>query len=127
MNTIDILGDDETFRQILEKSITSFEDNELTGVGKYSFYDCDKLTDVSIPNATTINEYAFQGCTNLNSLNLLKVTRVNGNAFYGCSQLSEISFPLADLVPGYGFFNCTALTPIPITNTIYRGAESPIR
>ena len=30
MNTIEKLGDDETFRQIVERSITSFEDNELT-------------------------------------------------------------------------------------------------
>ena len=110
MNTIDILGDDETFRQILERSITSFEDNELTKVGRYSFYGCDKLTDVSIPNATTIDEYAFRGCTNLNSLGLPKVTRMDNYAFSGCSLLPEISFPLLTTVPLSAFSGCTALS-----------------
>ena len=109
MNTIEKLGDDETFRQIVERSITSFEDNELTEVAKYSFYSCDKLADVSLPNATTLGEYAFRGCANLNSLNLLKVTNMGSDAFYGCSLLPEISFPLLTTVPSSAFYNCTAL------------------
>ena len=109
MNTIEKLGDDETFRQIVERSITSFEDNELTEVAKYSFYNCDKLASVIIPNATTLGEYAFRGCANLNSLNLLKVTSMGSNAFSGCSQLSEISFPLLTTVPSSAFYNCTVL------------------
>ena len=110
MNTIEKLGDDETFRQIVERSITSFEDNELTEVAKYSFYGCDKLADVSIPNATTIREYAFKGCANLNSLNLPKVTNMGSEAFYGCSLLPEISFPLLTTVPNSAFKRCTALS-----------------
>ncbi len=112
MNTIEKLGDDETFRQIVERSITSFEDNELTEVTKYSFYNCDKLASVIIPNATTLGEYAFRGCANLNSLNLPKVTSMDGYAFSICSQLSEISFPLLTTVPSNAFANCTALATL---------------
>ena len=110
MNTIEKLGDEETFRQIVERSIASFEDNELTEVAEYSFYGCDKLADVSIPNATTIGEYAFKGCANLNSLNLPKVTNIGSEAFYGCSLLPEISFPLLTTVPNSAFKRCTALS-----------------
>ena len=112
MNTIEKLGDDETFRQIVERSITSFEDNELTEVAKYSFYSCDKLASVIIPNATTLGEYAFRGCASLNSLNLLKVTSMGSNAFYGCRLLPEISFPLLTTVPSNAFANCTALATL---------------
>ena len=110
MNTIEKLGDEETFRQIVERSITSFEDNELTEVAQYSFYNCDKLADVSIPNATTIRDYVFNKCTNLNSLDLLKVTSMGNYAFYRCSLLPEISFPLLTTVPPHAFKNCTALS-----------------
>ena len=91
MNTIEKLGDEETFRQIVERSITSFEDNELTEVARYSFYSCNKLADVSIPNATTLGECAFRGCANLNSLDLPKVTSTSNSIFRGCSLLQEIS------------------------------------
>ena len=110
MNTIEKLGDDETFRQIVERSITSFEDDELTIVADHSFYNCDKLMDVSIPNATTIRNYAFVGCTNLNSLDLPKVTSMGNNVFSGCNLLPEVSFPLLTTVPSLAFYNCTALS-----------------
>ena len=110
MNTIEKLGDDETFRQIVERSITSFEDDELTIVADCSFYNCDKLMDVSIPNATTISNYAFRRCTNLNSLDLPKVTSMGNDVFSGCNLLPEVSFPLLTTVPSLAFYNCTALS-----------------
>ena len=118
MNTIEKLGDDETFRQIVERSITSFEDNELTKVAKYSFYNCDKLASVIIPNATTLGECAFRGCANLNSLNLLKVTSMGSNAFYGCRLLPEISFPLLTTVPSSAFYNCSELATLDLPKVI---------
>ena len=118
MNTIEKLGDDETFRQIVERSITSFEDNELTEVAKYSFYNCDKLASVIIPNATTLGEYAFRGCANLNSLNLLKVASMGSNAFYGCRLLPEISFPLLTTVPSSAFYNCSELATLDLPKVI---------
>ena len=68
MNTIEKLGDDETLRQIVERSIISFEDNELTKVAEYSFYSCDKLADVSIPSATSIGSDTFRDCSNLTTI-----------------------------------------------------------
>ena len=112
MNTIEKLGDDETFRQIVERSITSFEDNELTEVRECSFRSCNKLADVSIPNATTISDYAFRECTSLNHLDLPKVTSMGSDAFYGCSLLPEISFPLLTTVPNSAFKRCTALSTL---------------
>ena len=110
MNTIEKLGDDETFRQIVERSIASFKDNELPEVTRYPFYGCDKLADVSIPNTTTIEGYAFERYTNLNSLDLLKVTSMGKLEFYGGYLLPEISFPLLTTVLDAAAFGCTALS-----------------
>lgn len=68
MNTIEKLGDDETFRQIVERSIISFEDDELTEVAHQAFHRCDKLIEVSIPNATNVGSQAFEGCSNLTTM-----------------------------------------------------------
>ena len=124
MNTIEKLGDDETFRQIVERSITSFEDNELTEVAGYSFCNCDKLADVSIPNATTIGNRALEGCTNLNSLNLPKVIRIGSYAFHKCSLLPEISLPLLTTVNDYAFADCPALSTYNLPRVTYIGEGS---
>lgn len=112
MNTIEKLGDEETFRQIVERSIASFEDNELTEVAGYSFYNCDKLADVSLPNATTIGEYAFEGCTNLNSLDLLKVTQINYQAFYNCKNLSAAKLPKVKNIDSNAFYGCSSMASV---------------
>ena len=124
MNTIEKLGDDETFRQIVERSITSFEDNELTEVAGNSFYNCDKLANVSIPNATTLGECAFRGCANLNSLDLPKVTSMSNSIFRGCSLLQEISFPLLATVSGFAFYDCTALSTYNLPKVTYIDTEA---
>ena len=46
MNTIDILGDEETFRNILESEITEFEDNKIEIMGDYAFYGCDTIEEI---------------------------------------------------------------------------------
>lgn len=91
MNTIEKLGDDETLRQIVERSIIYFEDNELTEVAKdYSFYSCDKLTDVSLPSATSIGSYAFQAYSALTSVPLPVATSIGNEAFRDCRNLTTM-------------------------------------
>ena len=96
MNTIDILGEEETFRNIVERTITEFEDSEIEVIGNYAFYSCSALTSVSFPVATSIGN----------------------SAFYSCSALTRVSFPVATSIGNSAFSSCSALT------TMYIGTES---
>ena len=87
MTTIEKLGDDETFRNIVERTITEFEDSEIEVVGWSAFNSCTSLTSASIPAATDIHGYAF----------------------YGCSALTNASFPAVTSIGKYAFYNCVAL------------------
>ena len=68
MNTIDILGEEETFRNIVERTITEFEDSEIEVIGNYAFYSCSALTSVSFPVATSIGNSAFSSCSALTTM-----------------------------------------------------------
>ena len=47
MNTIDILGEEETFKNIVERTITEFKDSEIEVIGDSAFRYCSALTSVS--------------------------------------------------------------------------------
>ena len=61
---------------------------------KYAFYDCDKLTSITISESVReIGDYAFSGCDNLTDITISKTVRKIGPyAFSSCSSLSEIVF-----------------------------------
>ncbi len=49
-------------------------------IGRYAFYDCQALTNVTIPNkVTTIGERAFSLCKNLNTITFLCDAMINPN------------------------------------------------
>ena len=105
MNTIELLGEEETFRNIVERKITEFEDNKIDVIGDYAFYKCNTLTNVSFPKATSIGSGAFNGCSNLTTIyvgtNISTVcTLSNTNAFKDCTNLTNIYVP-ANLVNIY--------------------------
>lgn len=111
MNTIEKLGDEETFRQIVERSITSFTDDELTAIDSYSFAGCQKLQEVSLPLITTLPGYAFYKCSNLCSGKFPKVTSIRDNVFDSCSSLSS-------LIVGTELDDETAICALNYTNAI---------
>lgn len=63
-------------------------------VGKYAFYGCPALGNVSIgAGIKGIPEYGFTNCTSLNNLTIPSEVRTIGNyAFSGCSSLANLSF-----------------------------------
>ena len=134
MNTIEKLGDEETFRNIVERTITEFEDNEIeivktfafhycsaltsvslplaTSIGDSAFRDCSKLTSVSLPSATSIGSIAFSSCSALTSVSLPSATSIGNSTFDSCYKLTSISFPLATSIGGSALRNCSALTSV---------------
>ena len=59
MNTIERLGEEETFRNIVERGITEFEDNKIDIIRNYAFYNYSTLTSVSFSVATIIQFILF--------------------------------------------------------------------
>jgi hypothetical protein len=64
----------------------------VTGIGPSAFYECSKLTSVTIPaSVTSIGSCAFECCSNLTSITIpASVTSIGGSAFRGCSNLTAV-------------------------------------
>ena len=86
MNTIELLGEEETFRNIVERKITEFEDNKIDIIGSYAFNQCSSLTSISVPKATSIGYEAFKSCSSLTSVSIPKATSIERYAFQKCSD-----------------------------------------
>ena len=112
MNTIELLGEEETFKNIVEHQITELEDNKIDIIRNYAFYYCSSLTSVSFPNVTSIGEDAFNGCSGLISVSFPVATSIGTRAFNSCSGLTSASFPEATSIGGSAFDSCSGLTKV---------------
>ncbi len=66
----------------------------VISIGAITFYDCDDITHINIPNSvTSISDYAFRYCTSLTSITLPdSLTSIERYAFDGCSTLTDVYF-----------------------------------
>lgn len=111
-------------------------------VGPGAFQGCERLKDVSLPNADTFEASAFYGCTlggdlefySLmyigescfenssgigSSIVLLPLTvSIGDKAFMNCTSLVAIEIPLAVLIGDLAFYGCTHLSLINADNTL---------
>lgn len=86
----------------------------ITKIAPSAFYQCTKLTSVTIPNSvTSIGDMAFQGCSNA-SLNIpASVTEIGQFAFAGCNGLTSLFVTKDVTFIGLEAFNgCNNLTSI---------------
>lgn len=109
----------EVFKEDTE--ITSFDELQyftgLTSIGDYTFFKCNHLISISVPNRVTkIENHAFWGCTSLTAIDISNsVTRITGYAFSGCTSLTAIDIPNSvTYISGNPFENCTSLTSVTI-------------
>ena len=93
----------------------------VVGIGKNAFTDCNKITDVKLPETITyIGKEAFWNCTDLVSVNVPEsVTNIEEWAFQNCSSLESIVFPsnLTSLENGV-FYDCKALKHFEIPENV---------
>lgn len=83
----------------------------------HAFYNCKKLTDLSIPSAVTkIGDYAFHGCNSLKAFDIPeKVTSIGAYAFAYCHQFKNIAVPnKVTFIGDYAFTGCDGLETISI-------------
>ena len=116
----------------------------VTGIGNYTFYQCNALTSVTIPEGVTrIGDYAFYEDEVLSSVNLpdgletigaaafwrcLKiklnkipdsVKTIGSSAFYYCSNITSIELSKSmTAISGFTFNTCTNLQSVTIPNGV---------
>ena len=91
----------------------------VTGIGEDAFYDCFKLTSVTIPGSvTSIGRYAFSSCRSLTSVTIpASVTSIGNSAFSGCSNLTSVTIPASVTSIGeWAFYGCYGLTSVTFAN-----------
>ena len=66
----------------------------VNGISEYAFYQCEGLTEVSLPDdIKEVGPYAFYQCENLSNINVNdKLTKIGAHAFEGCISLTKFNF-----------------------------------
>lgn len=66
----------------------------VTSIGDYSFYECEKLEIINLPenSSITIGDYAFAKCSKLGSQLIFDSVRFGRQSFHGCDSLSSVHF-----------------------------------
>ena len=107
---------------VIPASVTYTEKTyPVTSIGALAFYECSRLTSVTIPNSvTSIGYQAFYGCSGLTSVSIgSSVTSIEVGAFSGCSGLTSVTIPNSVThIEDYAFHGCSGLTSITIGNSV---------
>ena len=93
----------------------------VTSIGDHAFYNCDRITSITIPSSVkSIGEYAFYHCNNLARITLSQsVTSIGAFAFYNCASLTSVTIPEGvESIGDYAFADCPNLKEITISSTV---------
>ena len=91
------------------------EGSTIEAINKQTFYSCDKLTNITLPNTITIiDNEAFKGCDLLETITVPDGVIYIGNmAFNLCLNLESIILPSSLTIVGdSAFYYCNALTTV---------------
>ena len=114
-NAVSNVWDSETKRGVI-----AF-DGDVTMIGDDVFYNCDKLTGVTLPECvTSIGKNAFYDCDGLTEFTIPdSVTEIGADAFYSCGKLASVT--IGDSVTTIGeraFYYCISLTSVNIPDSV---------
>ena len=95
--------------------------NNLTNIGDYAFWNCEKLINITIPTSVTnIGENAFYQCRTLNKIVIpSSVTSIGSDAFVRCTNLNSVEFNDNSQLTSIGedaFYHCENLAIIDFGN-----------
>lgn len=103
-------GSDELANSIIEKTITSINNSEVTKIEYFVFGLCDSLTTASFSNCTLIGNSAFYGCRSLTTVSFPNCISIGSGVFYNCNLLTTINFPNCTYISYSAFAYCSSLT-----------------
>lgn len=83
--------------ELVGKTITEYS-SDSTELKDYTFYKCDKLHTVNMPNIQSIGQYCFYYVNVLSNINVSKVITVGVNAFVSAFKENVIYLELPELV-----------------------------
>ena len=88
---------DNKIAQLVDGTITEITAEDLKGITSirdYAFYDCSKLTSITIPDSvTSIGDSAFSACRGLTSVTIPdSVTSIESSAFNDCGGLTSVTY-----------------------------------
>jgi hypothetical protein len=95
--------------------------NDVTSIGWGAFENCTGLLSITIPNSvTSIGNSTFRNCSGLPSITIPNgVTSIGNSAFAYCSGLPSITIPNSvTSIENYAFAGCSGLPPITIPNGV---------
>ena len=95
-------------------------ESKLMTIGLRTFYKCDNLTHITIPDSVqSIEYYAFAYCENLEQVDVNAGSQLGGiysGAFYNCAKLTGITIPdSVKEISDYAFYGCSALTNVTLS------------
>ena len=116
-NTVELDYADDEITQVVIPNTVSYRGKtyRVTSIGSDAFYDCAKLTSVTIGDyVKNIRQDAFAECTALTSLTMgSKVQSIGEIAFVECKSLTSVTLPSSVTHIGTeAFAECTALQSI---------------
>lgn len=84
----------EGYKYVTE--VTFAQGASVTSIGKFAFYNCSAITDVTLPDTiTTINENAFNNCQAMVNIKLpSKLQKIGKSAFEKCFSINELIIPV---------------------------------
>ena len=110
--------------------------DDVKGIGKYAFEDCDSLTSVTIPNSvTSIGDWAFYNCSKLTKTNYTgdiagwcniefgdqyaNPMYYSHNFYINGQKIKDLVIPNSvTSIGNYAFYDCTGLTSVTIGNSV---------
>lgn len=103
---------EDSLRQFIEGTLTSYSNKEIEKVRAYVFYQCTQLKEIDLPNCTNINNYAFQYCSDLEEINFPSLKTIGSYGFSRCTNLQVADFGSLEAINGYAFQLCGNLTQL---------------
>ena len=91
-----------------------------TSIGDWTFYQCERLTSITIPNSvTSIGNHTFENCERLTSITIPNSVTSIGKSAFERSGLTSITIPNSVTSIGESAFAyCTYLTSLTIPNSV---------